>query len=179
MKLGIAFGIFALAVSASSSALADKCFVEGETQTYDDDHPECYFYQGTEAYRAERFDVSREKWGALLALEGIEESTPYLAEVANNNLGYLNFWGLGGAEDAEAAVVHLKRSASMGGEEAHYHLCYVYGYTDSAAHNPKKARLHCLRAQTIYRGRSEPTEADLSSLKDIQALIDYYGFEAE
>jgi len=161
--------IFSIAVSPTLAA--EKCIVESELQPYNDDHVECYFYQGTEAYRAEQYDVSREKWEALLALRNVEETAPGFAMLANSNLGYLYFWGLGGDSDADAAVAYLRRAAASGGEEAHKHLCYAYGYTDSDVHNPSKARRHCLLARTIYSARTEPTKSDLRTIEDMQSPV--------
>lgn len=74
---------------------------------------ESYYNQGVAAYRVKNYAVAREHWSK--AADSGDAS-------AQNNLGYLLYFGLGGEPDMDRALVLWKRAAVAGHSEAQWHL---------------------------------------------------------
>ena len=70
---------------------------------------------GTQAYRAKNYALAREQWERVVASESEDPS-------AENNLGYLLYYGLGGVADQARALRLWYRASKAGHAEAQWHL---------------------------------------------------------
>ncbi len=154
------------ALVACSTAPDDPCELAAAS-SYPQDHPACFFYTGTDHYRSERYAEAQAVWQELIALPAEDEDRRLFA-AARNNLGYLLFNGLGIEKDRAAAVELWKAAAAMGHEEAEYHLCHAYIDAPKPLGDPAAAVLHCDKAQALYQGMAERTEAQESVLAEVE-----------
>jgi len=132
-------------------------------------HPANLFYVGTCNYRNQDYEKAAELWYQLLDLENIDPEYHELQVSAYNNLGYLLFFGLGLDEDKTAAIDYWYRAISLGSTESEYHLCHAYADAEVSTYDPLKAKLHCEKAELIYSGienRSEAEETILGLIRD-------------
>ncbi len=155
------------ALVACSTAPDDLCELEAASD-YPKDHPACLFYTGTDHYRSERYAEARAAWQELVVLPAAEEEARRLFAAARNNLGYLQFNGLGVDQDRAAAVELWKSAAAMGNEEAEYHLCHAYIDAPKPLGDPAAALVHCDQARALYQGMAERTEAQESVLAEVE-----------
>ena len=72
---------------------------------------------GVSAYRAKDYSAARTHWSDAVASGDVS---------ALNNLGYLFYYGLGGAADQQQAVGLWRRAAERGDSEAQWHLGAAY-----------------------------------------------------
>jgi TPR repeat protein len=75
------------------------------------------YNQGVAAYRAKDFATARKHWASSVADGDLS---------AQNNLGYLLYYGLGGERDTEGAVRLWRKAATAGHPEALWHLGDAY-----------------------------------------------------
>lgn len=135
-----------------------------------DAHPEHLFYVGTCNYRNKDYAEAARLWNKLLETQGIDSEYHPLQVSAHNNLGYLLFYGYGVSENKIEALNHWNKAISMGHTESEFHLCHAYADTDEPTYDPVKARLHCNKAELIYKGIEERDEIQ----EDILAIIKKY-----
>jgi hypothetical protein len=74
---------------------------------------ESAYNRGVSAYRAKDYAAARTHWSEAVAGGDVS---------ALNNLGYLLYYGLGGAPDQQQAVGLWRRAAERGHSEAQWHL---------------------------------------------------------
>ncbi|HEX5737881.1 MAG TPA: hypothetical protein VFY22_05175 [Hydrogenophaga sp.] len=78
---------------------------------------ESAYNKGVEAYRAKDYTSARQHWAMAL---------PLGHSSAENNLGYLLYYGLGGDAEQERAVALWRKAAFAGHSEAQWHLGHAY-----------------------------------------------------
>ena len=133
-------------------------------------HPEHLFYVGTCNYRNKNYSKAARLWEKLLSIKGIDSEYHELQVSAHNNLGYLLFYGLGVKQNKIEALNHWNKAISLGHTESEFHLCHAYADTEELTYDPAKARLHCSKAELIYKGIEERDEIQ----EDILAIIRKY-----
>lgn len=74
---------------------------------------ESAYNKGVDAFRIKDFPTARQHWEVA-----IKSDDP----LAQNNLGYLLYYGMGGAADQERAVALWRKAAFAGHAEAQWHL---------------------------------------------------------
>jgi TPR repeat protein len=94
-------------VALAAIVLAQAC--AAATPPYD------AYAAGTQAYREKNYTLARAQWERVLA-GGAEDPS------AENNLGYLLYYGLGGATDQARAIRLWYRASKAGHAEAQWHL---------------------------------------------------------
>jgi len=75
------------------------------------------YNKGVDAYRLKDYASARAHWTTAAASGNAS---------AENNLGYLLFYGLGGAEDSETAIQLWRKAAEGGHSESQWHLGEAY-----------------------------------------------------
>ena len=129
------------------------------------------FYIGTCHYRNEDYDKAAANWSALISNPETSNSDNELIISANNNLGYLLFFGFGVKQDQEQALKHWSYAISLGHTESEFHLCHAYADKAQPTFNLSKASMHCKKAQLIYQGIEEPDEDEKLMLKQINSYL--------
>jgi hypothetical protein len=79
--------------------------------------PESDYNRGVGAYRAKDYAAARVDWASAVAAGDTS---------AENNLGYLLYYGLGGSAEPERAVALWRKAAYAGHPEAQWHLGNAY-----------------------------------------------------
>lgn len=137
-------------------------------------HPEHLFYVGTCNYRNKDYSEAARYWKKLLDIDDVDSRYHELQVSAYNNLGYMFFYGYGVSEDKAEALSLWNKAISLGHTESEFHLCHAYADSDEPTYDPVKARLHCNKAELIYKGiegRDEIQEDILAIIKKYQAQL--------
>ena len=141
--------LVAAVVSAAPHASAQMCKApELEDRTIG--HPECLFYTGTAAFREKKYDEARSSWQQLAERQDLPIDLEHLRTSALNNLGYLNYLGLGSAPDRLLAFRLWNLAVQRGHEEAAYHLCLAQGDQNEPEFDPPVALPYCREARRRY-----------------------------
>lgn len=158
--------IASLVILAASAALADDlCELAGVEESMPSDHPVCLFYTGTQYFRDNKYAEAARAWELLRQFNDISSEHISLRISALNNLGYLYFAGLGVDDDKNRAVSYWREAVSFGHDESEYHLCYALGNPDEPTFEPVTARMHCNKADALYRAIEEPDDGDQAILE--------------
>lgn len=88
------------------------------------------YNRGVEAYRAKDYESARALWAIEVAKGNAS---------AENNLGYLLYYGLGGPADPARAVSLWRKSALAGHPEAQWHLGVAYADGEAFTRNAVEA----------------------------------------
>ena len=139
----------------------------------DTDSPiaEQLFYTGTCHYRHENYEMAAKYWSELTTAPDIPIEFNEFKIDANNNLGYLLFFGYGIKADKNQALKHWKYAISLGHSESEYHLCHAYADVKQPTYNSGKAPMHCKKAKLIYQGIEEPDEDEKIMLEHIKQYL--------
>ncbi|KAF7786206.1 hypothetical protein PRUB_a0691 [Pseudoalteromonas rubra] len=129
------------------------------------------FYVGTCHYRNQDYDKAATNWSALISNAETSDSDNELIISANNNLGFLLFFGFGVKQDQKQALKHWSYAISLGHTESEFHLCHAYADKEQPTFNLSKASMHCKKAQLIYQGIEEPDEDEKLILKKINSYL--------
>lgn len=112
--------------------------------------PECYFYSGTAAFRAEDYEKAASFWKSLIGLKSVPVEAQHLKVSAYNNLGFLYFFGHGVETNKKAAIEYWSYAMKSGNEESAYHLCHAFAEKKEPTYNPKVALGYCTEGLRRY-----------------------------
>lgn len=131
---------------------------------------ECQFYLGTTAYRASVYTVAAAHWQyvaeAPLKYEGDDE----IKDTASSTLGYLQYHGLGIAQDRETAVSRWKQVVKNGANlEARRHIGFAYADVDYSGYDVAKALAWY---QSITAQVTDPASLDEGDLSVYEDTLD-------
>jgi hypothetical protein len=117
---------------------------------------------GVDAYRAKDYASARLHWQKAAGQDNVD---------AYNNLGYLLFNGLGGAQDLVRAI-SLWQTASMKGQrESQWHLGYAYEAGEGVARDDVAAYVWFRCADASFRSIPPIDDADADMARDLAASI--------
>ena len=123
---------------------------------------ESAYNQGVHAYQAKDYAKARVHWA-----RAVEQNV----RPAYNNLGYLLFYGLGGAEDAERAVSLWTTGARRGEREAQWHLAHALEDGKGVARDIGAAYAWYRCADVNFASTPPEDDADTIAMRDIKAPI--------
>jgi TPR repeat protein len=132
-----------LAFAAPACPLADL-------KEFASDAPQCYFFQGSTAYRNKDYTLAAKHWQSLIALKAVPPDEKHWQVDADNNLGFLYYRGWGVAKSDKAAVNYWNYAFDSGHEEGAYHLCHYYADRDSDGFNRARGAQYCREAWRRY-----------------------------
>ena len=147
------------------------CIVEGKKHDISINSPVCIYYTGTEHFRNERYDQAMNKWEKLFIIKPFPVEHEHLLINASNNLGYLNYHGLGKHRSAQKALEYWERAVMFGNEESEYHLCYALGDPESPVYSKLESIDHCKKAFEFYNAIEDKSENDLLILNVIMQYL--------
>jgi TPR repeat protein len=159
MALGVCLAIAGCARQDEPSASAQSATVEAygdgscqleELKGTPANDPECYFYNGTAAFRAEDYKRAALFWKSLIGLESVPVEAEHLKVSAYNNLGFLYFYGHGVETNKKAAIEYWSHAMRSGNEESAYHLCHAFAEKKEPTYNPKVALGYCREGLRRY-----------------------------
>lgn len=166
--------ILSLIMLVSFSLQAEEtCSLNELDLTVDSPSAEKLFYVGTCYFRNKNYELAAKQWSELVTTSNISTEFNKLKIDANNNLGYLLFFGYGVAENKTQALTHWKYAISLGHSESEYHLCHAYADKKQPTYNVKKALVHCKKAKLIYQEIGEPDEDEKIMLGHIKKYLKY------
>jgi len=154
-----------------SSAAKESCELDDVGLDSEASKVEKLFYVGTCHYRNEDYEKAAVNWSALTSENETSDSDNELIISANNNLGYLLFFGYGVQQNQEKALVHWSYAISLGHSESEFHLCHAYADKKQSTFTPNKAKMHCKKAQLIYQGIEDPDKDEMLMLKQIKSYL--------
>jgi len=154
-----------------SSAAKESCELDDVGLDSEASKVEKLFYVGTCHYRNEDYEKAAVNWSALTSENETSDSDNELIISANNNLGYLLFFGYGVQQNQEQALFHWSYAISLGHSESEFHLCHAYADKKQSTFTPNKAMMHCKKAQLIYQGIEDPDEDEMQMLKQIKSYL--------
>ena len=152
----------------------ESCTLKDLGLSSDPDHPASLYYVGTCNYRNYNYTEAAKLWQALVDIHNIDSEYHELQVDAHNNLGYLLFYGYGIEADQDQALTLWNKAISLGHTESEFHLCHAYADANEKTYDPIKAKLHCNKAELIYRGieeRDETEETILKLIKEYRAKL--------
>lgn len=148
------------------AALAVSCH-RSRTTTYDVEallHSRdtvAIYDAGVDAYRAAQFDDARRLWSRTADLGGHE---------AESNLGFLLYYGYGGAADTGAALQYWQRAMAHLNAEAHHHVAQAIIDGNARLGSDIEAYSHLVAAR-LLAARPGALEGK-AILRDANALRD-------
>ena len=95
---------------------------------------------GVDAYRRKDYGVARELWQRALALGDHN---------AASNLGFLFYYGLGGAADSARGIAYWRAAMARGDAEAHRHVAQAIVDGDARLGSETEAYGHALAARAL------------------------------
>lgn len=153
----------------------EVCSLEAIELTADSPSAEKLFYMGTCFFRNENYEMASKHWSELTTAKNIPTEFNELKIGANNNLGYLLFFGYGTAENKALALTHWNYAISLGHSESEYHLCHAYADKKQPTYNAEKALMHCKKAKLIYQGIKDADQDDKIMLEHIKKYLKSLG----
>jgi TPR repeat protein len=117
---------------------------------------ESAYNEGVAAYRAKDFATARKHWAIAVAAGDL---------TAQNNLGYLFYYGLGGPQDPQGAVSLWRMAAAGGHSEAQWHLGHAYqdGKGVPRSNVEAYAWYRCAVVSAEAAVREEPVEQQIAN----------------
>ena len=123
---------------------------------------ESAYNQGVHAYRVKDYAQARLHWA-----RAIEQNV----RPAYNNLGYLLYFGLGGAKDQDRAVSLWMIGARRGEREAQWHLAHALEDGKGAPRDIGTAYAWYRCADANFASTPPEDDADTIAMRDIKASI--------
>ena len=158
--------ILVLPVSAFGKEICSLEELDMNAETY---VVERLYYTGTCHYRNKNYNLSAESWRELAHMENVKPEFKELQVNSLNNLGFLLFLGYGVNKNQASAVEYWAKAVSLGHQESEYHLCHAYAGKDDKTYNPQLAKVHCNKAEAIYRSIEEKDDEDKEILRQIKS----------
>lgn len=116
---------------------------------------ESAYNKGVDAFRVKDFSTARQHWEVA-----IQSNDPN----AQNNLGYLLYYGMGGAADPERAVELWRKAAFAAHSEAQWHLGQAYEDGTALSQNYSEA-------YSWYRCAAASAKATAGDDKELEQAI--------
>jgi TPR repeat protein len=160
-----------LCLISFSTAAKESCGLNDIGLDNESSKVEELYYIGTCHYRNEDYEKAAANWSVLISNSETSDSDNELIIDANNNLGYLLFFGFGVKQNHYKALKHWSYAISLGHTESEFHLCHAYADKSQPTFSLKQAKMHCKKAQLIYQGLKEPDEDEKLMLKQIKSYL--------
>ncbi|WP_170298725.1 tetratricopeptide repeat protein [Massilia eburnea] len=123
---------------------------------------ESEYNQGVESFRAKDYSNARVHWQAAVTQN---------VRAAHNNLGYLFYYGLGGAPDQERAVELWTIAAKNGDREAQWHLAVAFEEGNGMNQDLVSAYAWYRCADANFAAAPLIDQADAETVKDVKSAI--------